>query len=146
MTTDFESVLQTQADTIEKPPLMPEGGYSTVIKKFELGESSKKKTKFVDFTVGIQAPMDDVDQSIIDEIGMDKIIGKERNVTFYLTPDALWRLTDFLGDDVGLDKGGKSIEQLINEAVGQEVGITIRHKPTADGTDMYPEVSGTFAV
>ena len=91
----FESILDTPATEVERPKPLPAGTYSCIVRGLpEYGESSQKKTPFVRFTLAVQAAGDDVDTDELQEIGgiADKTI---RN-TFYTTPDALFRLTDFL--------------------------------------------------
>lgn len=138
----FESILDTPATEVERPKPLPAGTYSTVLRGLpEYGESSQKKTPFVRFTHAIQAAGDDVDTDELAEIGgtADKTI---RN-TFYTTPDALFRLTDFL-EHCGIDAEGKTVRQMIDETPNAAVDITVGHRASEDGQQIFAEVKRTM--
>ena len=93
--TTFESILDTPAAQVERPKPLPAGTYDTIVVGLpEFGESSQKKTPFARFTHKIVAAGDDVDTSELEEMG--GIADKTIKNTYYTTPDALFRLTDFL--------------------------------------------------
>src|SRR6266478_5059105 len=70
--TNFQDILNKNADDIHPPPVLPEGSYHTVLIGLpEQGESSKKKTPQLKFLHKIIAPLDDVDPDQITEFEAD---------------------------------------------------------------------------
>jgi hypothetical protein len=104
-------------------------------------KSSKKQTRFVEFTLKLIAVGDDVDMEALNAMGgiQDKTI----RATFYLTDDAMWRLKEFL-QNLGLPDG-KYI-QLLPQATNRKVGVYVRHTPNEDNTAMYAQIGKTFAI
>ena len=140
--TSFESILDTPATEVERPKPLPAGTYSCIVRGLpEYGESSQKKTPFVRFTLAVQAAGDDVDTDELQEIGgiADKTI---RN-TYYTTPDALFRLTDFL-EHCGIDADGKTVRQMIDETPTAAVDILVGHRASEDGQQIFAEVKRTM--
>lgn len=138
----FESILDTPATEVERPKPLPAGTYSTIIKGLpEHGESSQKKTPFVRFIHTIVAAGEDVDTDELADIG--GIADKSIRNTFYTTPDALFRLTDFL-DHCGIDAEGKTIRQMIDETPNAAVDILIGHRASEDGQQIFAEVKRTM--
>jgi hypothetical protein len=74
----WSDLANTNISEIERPPLRPQGHYVGVISgKAETGESKKKGTLYATFPVQVQEALDDGD------------------ITFWLSPKALWMLTEF---------------------------------------------------
>src|ERR1019366_3144566 len=108
--TTFESILDTPASDVERPKPLPAGTYDGIVQGLpEFGESSQKKTPFARFNLSVQSAGEDVDPADIEEIG--GIAGKSIKSTYYTTPDALFRLTDFL-EHCGIDAEGKTVRQM----------------------------------
>jgi hypothetical protein len=90
---DWNTLAQTKVNEVERPPLRPQGHYVGVISgKGETGESSKKGTLFVTFPVQISEALDDVDADELQESGGANFKGE---ITFWLSPKALWMFTEF---------------------------------------------------
>jgi hypothetical protein len=146
---NFESILdQPFEEKAERPKPLPVGTYLTVIQgPPEEGVSNQKKTPFIRFTHKIVSAADDVDPDALDEIGgiADRTVAN----TYYLSENALYRLDDFFehcGVDLDQAKKRKMSRKAIAESLqNSEVYITIRHRPSQDGKDMFAEISGTAA-
>lgn len=148
--TSFESILDTPADEVERPRPLPAGTYDAVVKGlYEQGESSQKKTPFVRFTLGLVAAGEDVNEEELKEILTDKdgntaaLSSKSIKVTYYTTPEALFRLTDFL-EHCGIDLEGKKIRQAMDETPNCDVRIVISHRASEDGQQIFAEVKRTM--
>lgn len=145
----FQEILERQASDAERPKPIPAGTYSAVVSgPGEFGESSKKKTPFIEFPLKIIAAGDDVDQDELDAWAKRKD-GSSRSLqetvvknTLYLTEDAEWRLTAFF-EHCGLETEGKSHRQLIDECPGCQVTIVMKHEPTQDGEGVFAKLAST---
>lgn len=145
--TNFASILDKPASEVEKPKPLAAGTYLVVVKGMpEQGKSAKKKTDFVEFTLGFLQAQDDVDP---DELkasleGMDgkvaKLSDKTIKNTFYLTENSLWRLKDWL-EALGLDiEGDASLGQLIEASPGCQIMITLGHDASDDGKSLFARI------
>ena len=138
----FESILDTPATEVERPKPLPSGTYDAIVKGLpEYGESSQKKTPFCRFTLAMQAAGEDVDAEELESIG--GLEGKSLKSTYYTTPDALFRLTDFL-EHCGIDLDGKTIRQAIDETPNCSVKAVITHRASEDGQQIFAEVKRTM--
>lgn len=134
----FESILDTPASDVERPKPIPAGTYDTIVVGLpEFGESSKKKTPFAQFTHKIVAAGEDVDEAELQEMG--GIADKTIKNTYYTTPDALFRLTDFL-EACGIDAEGKTVRQMIDETPNASCKIVVGHRASEDGQQIFAEV------
>ena len=138
----FESILDTPATEVERPKPLPAGTYDAIVKGLpEFGESSQKKTPFARFTLAMQAAGEDVDEEELTSIG--GLDGKSIKSTYYTTPDALFRLTDFL-EHCGIELDGKTIRQAIDDTPNCSVKVVIGHRASEDGQQIFAEVKRTM--
>lgn len=90
---NWNDLANTSVASVERPPLRPQGHYVAVISgKGETGESTKKGTLYITFPVNVQEAMDDVDSDELAAAGGPQFKGE---VTFWLSPKALWMFTEF---------------------------------------------------
>ena len=145
--TDFQDILNKPVSDIERPKPYPVGSYVALVEglpKFEkVGEN---QTNCADFTMRFISANEDVDKLALQEAG--GINGKSIRHRVFLTEDSLWRAKKFLVDDLQIDDEGgrKTLTQLINEAPGRQVMITVRHRPAKDGSVVYSEIAQTARV
>ncbi len=138
----FESILDTPATEVDRPKPLPAGTYDAIVKGLpEYGESSQKKTPFVRFTLGITSAGEDVDTDELEEMG--GIADKTIKSTYYTTPDALFRLTDFL-EHCGIEAEGKTVRQMIDETPNASVRLVVGHRASEDGQQIFAEVKRTM--
>lgn len=136
---NFADLLNKPADSVERPKPLPQGSYNCVVKGLpEQGESKEKKTPFVNFTLLITSPRDDVDEEAIATMG--GVVGKTIPAIFYITENSLFRLTDFL-EHCGIELAGKSISSAIDESPNSEVVAFIRHEASQDGQSIFGRFS-----
>jgi len=148
--TNFESILDTPAEEVERPTPAPTGLYDFIVKGLpEYGESSKKKTPFTKFTLAFQAAGEDVGEEELTSWLSDKdgnpgaLTERTIKLTFYNTPEALFRLTDFL-EHCGVKAEGKTVRQMIDETPNASVRGIISHRASEDGQQIFAEISRTM--
>lgn len=143
----FSSILDRPSNAAEPPPTMPQGSYIAVVTGlYETGKSAKKQTPFVKFPLNLISALDDVDPEELVKAG--GVAGKKMHDTYYLTDDAEYRLRKFL-DDCGVaeadDQGNAySHRERMDATPNCQVGITIKHTASEDGTKVFANISGTF--
>lgn len=145
---NFQSILDTPVEQIERPKPLPAGTYMCVVggqPRFD--KSARKQTDFVEFTLNVAQPGPDVDQAALAEAG--GAAGKTLRVTFYLTQEAAYRLKEFLGH-LGLDDGTKTLREQIAMAPGRQVYANVVHQVVTNDqtgeTAIYANVSKTAAI
>lgn len=126
--TSFEEISNMRLDDIEDPKPFPVGTYTWLINGMpESGKSREKQTPFWEFKLRPIAAAEDVDRARLEEIG-GLASGKEMTLTFWITPDSVNMLRNFLRDTLGI-KGGLSVTQAIAESVGQQFKGHVVHRP-----------------
>jgi hypothetical protein len=139
MAVDFSKILQKQSAEIEKPVPLPIGTYlcnNPALPSF-VG-IGKNETPCATFNLVVLQPSDDVDAADLAAIPNWK--GKGIRHRMFLTEDSLFRTKEELVNAFALEEGDKSLGQLFNESVGKQVWVTIKHRPSDDGTTIYTEV------
>lgn len=140
---NFGSILDKPMDTVERPKPLPTGTYTFTIEglpKFD--KSTKKQTEYVEFTCKPIAVGDDVDQEAL--AGMGGIEGKTFRLTFYLTEGSLWRLKEFLLDDLKIEE--ENFRAAIDSTPGQQFLGTIKHEASNDGKAVFASIGSTAPV
>jgi hypothetical protein len=90
---NWNDLADTKIGDVERPPLRPQGHYVGVITgKPETGESSRKGTLYATFPVQVNEALDDVDE---EELAASGGVPFKGEVTFWLSPKALWMFTEF---------------------------------------------------
>lgn len=88
---DFNALLDQRVEDVKPPPLMPVGTFTWQILSRKFGKSAQKKTDYVEFEFKCVGHDDDIDGELPE--GWD---GRIKTETWYITPDALSRLTDWM--------------------------------------------------
>ena len=141
-TPNFASILAESPDHVERPKPLPVGTYLCTVGTPEIGESSKKKTPFLRFPLKPLAPMQDVDEEALAEVG--GLENKNLSITFYVTADAAFMLDDFhanCGVDLsdGLTRADRN-EEVIN---AQVLAVVTHRTDDNDPSRVYVEVRRT---
>jgi|SRR5215469_1203428 len=147
----FSSILDRPGSTIEQPKPLPIGTYLiTVAGLPRYDKSSKKGTDFVEFTLQLVAPQDDVDPEAFEESG--GLFNRDETPrvikdTFYITEDAAWRLKKFL-EDLGFDFSDEelTLREAAENSANRECYILIGHETSEDGTRTFARVTDSAAV
>jgi hypothetical protein len=131
---NFASILSEAPTEIDRPKPLPIGTYLCVVGPHEVGQSSKKKTDFLKFPLKPLAPMADVNEADLEEMG--GLEGRNLSITFYITPDAVFMLDDFhsnCGCDIATD--GLNRADRNEEVVNSQVLAVVEHEPSQDPND-----------
>lgn len=140
---NFQSILDTPAESIEKPKPLPQGSYLCVVRGLpRLDKSTKKQTPFIEFTLQLSHAGEDVDQEELAAMG--GVANKTLKATFYYKeeePDSLWRVKDFL-EHCGIAQEG-SIRAMFDNTPNCEVVAYVKHEPSNDGTSVFAVVGKT---
>ena len=136
----FADALNRKADDVEKPKPLPVGTYlCTVAGPAEMKEIGQNSTPAAIFQFKVISPEGDVDMEALSNAGGAQ--GKTLRQTFFLTEDALYRLKDFLVDVCGIEPNGRSLGEMLPDAVNRMFKATVKHRPSQDGTQIYAEVN-----
>lgn len=130
---DWNQLANTKVGEVERPPLRPQGHYVGVISgKAETGESSKKGTLYATFPVQINEALEDVDPDQLAEAGGPNFKGE---VTFWLSPKALWMFTEF-GKQMGAsdELGVMELMEWLSES-GEPIVFQGTHEPNERNPD-----------
>ena len=142
-TPQFSSVLNKPTSDIQTPQAYPVGSYLCIVDgQATPGESSQKKTPYMELAYKIIQPHSAIDESQLPPGGIQGKIIKGMSTRFYLTEDSIYRLVEHLERDLGIDKTGKTPGEMLAEAPGRQVIVHLKHEPSQDGTRMYHNVSG----
>jgi hypothetical protein len=152
----FASILQTPVSEISRPKPITQGTYRALVKGLpRFDHSTKKGTPFSEYTMQLLEAMDDVDIENLTEVLTKKngeviaLSDRTLRLTFYHTPDALWRLAKFL-KDLGLEveDGDETttVEDLEQQSPGRECYVHVKHTPSDDGETMYANIDKTAPV
>lgn len=144
---DFSNLLDQNVGDVKRPPKKPPGTYHGTIGEYKFDKSSQKQTPFVRFTINNVTPGEDVDPSLlVDDEGKPIELNKWRpTVDFFITPDALWRLTEFMEGFKLQNTAGRKINEQLPELRGLPVTFTVVLKPTQDNSDFFNQVSSITA-
>lgn len=127
---NFNELLSVQVDSVERPKSFPVGHYEAVVAGHEMGKSSQKETPYVRFQIKLIGPSEDVDEELFDDAGGMEALRERRPVplTFYLTPDAMFRLRKFLEDTMELNCSGRNFDEVIPETANGALKVHIAHR------------------
>jgi hypothetical protein len=113
-------------------------------------KSTKKGTPFSEYTIQLLEALDDVDGDALKEwlTKGDGVVQplreKSMRLTFYHTPDSLWRLEKFL-KDLGLEPedDDESIGDVEQKTPGRQCVVHVKHSPSDDGETMFANIDKT---
>lgn len=142
---DFASLLNKPAGEAKKPPVLDAGDYPGVIKSYEPGESSQKKTPFIRFQVGLTGWPEGADPQTREDGTPIDLSTKTLRRDFFLTEDALWRLDEFLRS-IGVEVSGRTYADALPETVGAGVLVEVRQGMNQQSNDLFNEVAGLKAL
>lgn len=138
----FADILNTKAEDVKPPVVLPQGPYLTIIQGLpEQIVSSQKKTPGLRFLHKIVAPLEGVDEDAVAAIE-GGVTGKVVRNDLWTTPDSLFMLMQFI-EHCGIDPKGKTVGQMIEETPNREVVIFIKHDASDDGERIFAKVGKT---
>jgi hypothetical protein len=132
----FRELLSKPTDAVERPRALAAGHYVGEIKNFEFGTSRQKQTPYVRFMLTPIEATTDVADNANGDIDLSK---KELRKDFYITPTALYRLSDMLDATLGKQQG-RSFDERIPETRGARVMFAVSTRESDDGNETYNDV------
>ncbi len=145
---NFGSVLDKPTDEIKRPPALPGGHYIFALKGLpRQDKSTKKQTEYVEFTAFPVQAQDDVDEdemkAFVEAYG--SIQEKVQKLTFYLTDNSIYRLKEFMIDDLKIEEE-QSLRPMLEKTVGCQFLGHVVHAPSDDGKGVYANIKTTAPV
>jgi len=143
----FQDILNTTASDIKPPKALPVGEYISVVDgQPEITKLGVKQTNAVIFSLKPMQAAESVNKDqLIAALDGRALQDKKIRHTIFVTPESKYRIKQFLVDHLGLD-GDQPIGQLIPQAMGRQVVVTIGHRAADDGSTIYQEVKSTAHV
>lgn len=132
----FRELLSQATDQVERPRAIADGHYIGNISNFEFGQSRQKQTPFLRIFLQPQEETQDVEAGA--NTGID-LTRKELRKDYYITPDALYRLSDMLDAVLGKETG-RSFDERIPDLRNARVMFAVGHRNSEDGTETFNEI------
>ena len=139
--TTFRSLLQQATDTVERPRPLAEGHYIGTIKGHEFGLSRQKQTPFCRLFLVPEEETDDVPEGA--NAGLN-LPARELRTDFYITPTALYRLSDVLDAVLG-KQVGRTFDERIPELKGSRVIFGVKTRNNDEDVPTFNDVTTIVA-
>jgi hypothetical protein len=140
---DLNALLSMPLDDFKEPPAFPAGTFYGTLLSYEYGKSRQKQTDYVRYHFRATEAGADLTP---DELQGVDLSNKKLYRDFYLTPDAIFMLKEFIVS-CGISTAGRSVTELIPEVVGASVimQITQRMDPKNTKADGTPRIFNDVA-
>lgn len=147
MSNQWSSILQGKPEEAKRPDPVPVGTYLATVGKHEFKESPKKGTLFVQYSLTLVMPKEDVDMEQLRAYGgMEKLNKRTIPIDMYMTPESMWRHREFLEQSLKIPFNGRSWQVVIPETQGKQVLVHITHQiDQNDPTNVFAKVDKTAA-
>jgi len=136
MSTTFRELLSMHTDAVERPGPLAAGHYIGILKGHEYGATRHKQTPYIRFFFTPTEETADVEPGANGDIDLTK---RELRKDFYLTPQAIYRLSDFLDAVLGRETG-RSFDERIPDTRGVRVVFKVTTRESQDGSEIYNDV------
>lgn len=137
MSTTFRELLGQATDQVERPRPLADGHYLGRIASHEFGLSRQKQTPYVRFILIPEEETADVEAGANNGMNLGT---RELRKDYFITPAALYRLSDMLDAVLGKETG-RSFDERIPETRDQRVMIGVGHRSNEDGSETFNEVT-----
>ncbi len=134
MAVNFRQILSVKADDVKAPAPLPEGTFHGTIDRFEFGESKNNKTPYLRYSVKLTHAGEDVSPSDLEGV---ELASRKLSNDFWLTNDALFRLTDFI-KSLGIDTTGRSLDELVPETLNMPVVVYVTQRMNPEKPEEPP--------
>src|SRR5271154_2282159 len=152
MANQIADILDKPATQIDRPKPLPVGSYIWMVMGLPRHDKSKEKqTPYVEFAVKCLSALDDVDEEALTEWAeksdgsMRELKDFTQKLTFYTTPDSLYRLQEFLVH-LGVADEDKTTRQCLDDTPNAQFVGAIVHSASKDGTSIYANIGKTAPV
>lgn len=133
---DFGTLLSKPLDDVKKPAPLPAGTYHGRVLSYEPMESREKKTPYIRFHIAVSHAGDDIDPELITGVDLTK---RQLRRDYFLTPDAEWRLKEFI-QSCGVPTTGRSFNETLPELQNASVIISVTQRPGRDGDEFFNDI------
>ena len=137
----FRSLLALSTDQVERPKPIAPGHYVGAIKGIEFGTSRQKQTPYLRVLLLPSEETDDVPLGANEGIDLSR---RELRKDYYITPTALYRLSDMLDAVLG-QQTGRSFDERIPELRGSRVMFLVTQRANEDGSETFNDVDKLIA-
>ena len=145
MAPSFEDILSKSTAHIEKPKPLPVGTYRCIVEYFEFTIAGVNNTPCVDFYLNPLQAGSDVDSGQLAKVLNGTALSNRKiRHRMFVTDDSAWRLKEFLLED--LEVPPMTLREMIFEATGKQVMVTLAHQTSHDGTQTFQVVKRTARV
>lgn len=141
MAVNFGNILNKNLSDVKRPEPLPPGTYYGTIGRYETVEVGQNKTPAVRLSGRYTGIGDDVDPADLPE--GTEIEKKNWNFNFFITEDAMWRLSEFC---TNMGVAADNLGQAIAELVGKDVQLSVEQIPTREGDAMVHVVRNVAPV
>lgn len=131
---NFTSILDKPAELLEAPKPVPVGTYLSIISgPGVMDKVGTNQTDICKFPVKLMQPQDDVDVTALNEAlsskdGTTRSLGDVKLTwDMFLTDASAVIVRDQLINVLGIEPTGKTLRQMLAEAVGKQMYVTIKH-------------------
>jgi hypothetical protein len=144
---NFQDILNKPADQIEAPKPLPVGTYVVLVEgQPEHKQMGKNNTDCFEFPLKFLQAGPDVDQqALLENLNGKSLQDRKLKHRLFVTDDAVWRLKQFL-EHLGIEIGSRGLGECIPESMGRQVMLTIGHRASDDGQQVFMDVKGTAKV
>lgn len=129
MSVDVRALLSVSMDDIKRPEPLPSGIYHAIIAGHKFGQANnEKKTPKVTFEYTNLELAEGQEHLFEEGLTAEKVAKGKMQSDFFLTPDSMWRLKEFL-ESLGIEVQGRSLEDAIQDTSRRDVTITAELQP-----------------
>lgn len=152
---NFASVLDRPADQLEAPKPIAVGTYLGIISGPETySKVGANQTDMVSWPIKLIQPQSDVDVKALQESLTNSKTGEVRSLgdvkmkwDQFLTEASAPLVRDWLKNTLGIDDTGKTLRQMISEALGKQLLCTVKHGLTkGDNPRVFASITDTAKV
>lgn len=138
----FRELLSQPTDSVERPRALAAGHYLGEIKSHEFGLSRQKQTPYVRFILVPSEETTDIAEGANAGVDLSK---RELRKDYYITPNAIYRLSDMLDAVLGKTTG-RSFDERIPETRGARIMFAVTQRENEDGTETFNDIGNIVAV
>ena len=143
--TTFTDILSKPSTEVERPKIVPRGTYVGIVQGQFKEFQAKSGTTGIEFSVALLQPHSDIDQNEFAAAFPNGLNGRTVRHTVWVGEDGGFYLKEFLTKTLGLEEG-PSIGELLAQAPGRQLLVTMKHIPSTRGEHMISVPDSVAAV
>lgn len=142
---NFSEILSKPVESVEKPKPKPVGTYIGSVVGMPVDKTVKvqgEERGILEFKLKISAAYEGVDADQLADVGDVTSWPPFIYSVWYDTPEGEFQLKNFLTTTLDIDgAGGKSFGELIAQAPGKQLLVTLKHRPYQDKNTREAEIA-----